>query len=253
MEVRKQKEIEYYDKQSGCHEGDFEGFAPILLESFRFLQDFLKDKCQGKKILDYGCGNGIHSVWLAQYGARVVGIDLSKNSLEVAKKRIRKQGLDNKVEFLLMDCENMNFPDNYFDIIFDGGTFSSLDIKKVFPELRRILKPGGFLIGIETFGHNPFTNFKRRINKLIGKRTKWAAEHIIKMNDLKEAERYFSKIEIHFFHPISWIAFPFLNMPGGKLLLKIFEKIDRLLLYIPFLKRFAFKVVFVLSQNEKII
>ncbi|PIU24464.1 hypothetical protein COT12_00910, partial [Candidatus Berkelbacteria bacterium CG08_land_8_20_14_0_20_39_8] len=79
-----------------------------------------------------------------------------------------------------MDCEKMEFPDNLFDIIFDGGTFSSIDLVKAYPELSRVLKPDGFLIGIETFGHNPFTNLKRKINKLIGKRTEWATAHIFR-------------------------------------------------------------------------
>jgi len=146
-----------------------------------------------------------------------------------------------------MDCEKMGFPDNYFDIIFDGGTFSSIDLDKAYLELERILKPQGFLLGIETFGHNPFTNLKRKINKLIGKRTGWAAEHIFKTKDLEEAKKYFNKIEVHYFHLISWLVFPFLNLPGGKAFLKLLEFIDGVLLKIPFLRKYAFKVVFIFS------
>ncbi|MDD2696910.1 MAG: hypothetical protein PHE52_02000, partial [Candidatus Pacebacteria bacterium] len=112
-------------------------------------------------------------------------------------------------------------------------------------------KPDGVLIGIETFGHNPLTNLKRKINKLIGKRTGWAAEHILRMEDLERAKSYFNKIEVHFFHLISWLAFPFLNLPGGKLLLKLLEFIDKILLRLPFLRKYAFKVVFVFSQPNK--
>ncbi len=261
MEIRKQKEIEHYDKSAGdwfkTNNGeaqeDVGGFSPVLLKSHKFLRKFLKNKCENKKILDYGCGNGIHSDWLAQYGEQVIGIDLSKNSLEIARKKIEKEGLNNKVKFLVMDCEKMDFPDNYFDIVFNGGTFSSLDLLKVFPEINRVLKPDGFLIGIETLGHNPFTNFKRKINKLTKKRTKWAVEHIFKIKDLKLAKKYFNKTESRFFHLISWIAFPFLNLPGGKILLGILETIDELLIFIfPFIKRYCFKIVFIFSQPKKI-
>jgi len=153
LEERKQKEIEFYNRKAKeflekfSEKGwqiDFEGFNPFLLESYKFLQNFLKDKCQDKKILDYGCGNGIHSIWLAKYGAQVVGIDLSKFSLQIARERAKRVGFENKIEFLSMDCEKMEFPDNSFDIIFDGGTFSSLDLKKAYPELVRVLKPDGF-------------------------------------------------------------------------------------------------------------
>lgn len=260
MEPRKQKEIKYYDERAKKQLGnlqkekkkvDFEGFNPFVLGGYKFLQSFLKNKCKDKKILDYGCGNGIHSVWLAAFGAEVAGIDLSEHSLQIAQRKVKQARINNKVKFMLMDCENLNFPNDSFNIVFDGGTFSSLDLKKVFPELKRVLKPGGFLIGIETLGHNPLTNFKRKINKKRGKRTEWAADHIFQMKDLKLAEEYFDKIETHFFHFVSWIAFPFLSLPGGKILLKLLEGIDRFLIFLfPFLRKYSFKIVFIFSQPK---
>lgn len=253
METRKKKEIEYYDKKAkeqlreDFQRGDFEGFEPNLLSSFRFCYNYLKDKCQNKNLLDYGCGNGVHSIFPVKCGAKVVGIDLSEASLKIARERAKKEGVGEGAEFLTMDCEKLDFSDDSFDIIFDGGTFSSMDLKKAYPELCRILKPQGFLIGIETFGHNPLTNFKRKINKLIGKRTGWATEHIFQNKDLRGAEKYFNKVEAYYFHLVSWVAFPFLGLPGGKTLLKFLEGIDNILLKISFLKKYAFKVVFIFS------
>jgi len=252
MEQRKQKETEYYDKKAeerlifNEKKGDFEGFSPFLLESYKFLQKIAKNKIENKTVLDYGCGNGIHSDWLVKLAKKVVAIDLSEQSLKIAKQKAKQ------VEFLLMDCESLDFLDNSFDVIFDGGTFSSLDLNRAFPEIARVLKPNGCLIGIETLGHNPLTNFKRKVNKIIGKRTKWAESHIFKMKDLKLAEKYFQKTDLYFFHLISWLAFPFLKLPGGKFLLKLFEKLDSLILFIfPFLKRYSFKIVFVFSNPKK--
>ena len=259
MEPRKEKEVNYYNEQAkewlkGNQKdiGDFEGFKPGLLSSFASCYQWLKENCRNKKVLDYGCGNGIHSIFPAKMGAeKVVGIDLSGKSLEIARRRIKQEGLENRVEFILMDCEKMAFPDNTFDIIFDGGTFSSVDVKKAYPELARVLKPDGSLIGIETFGHNPLTNLKRRLNKISGKRTEWAAEHIFNTKDLKLAGNYFDKIEVKYFHLISWMAFPFLSLPGGKFLLKLGELKEKILFKIPFLRKYAFKVVFIFSQPKK--
>jgi ubiquinone/menaquinone biosynthesis C-methylase UbiE len=259
LEERKQKEIEYYDKEAEDfykgvtkEAGSRGGFNPFELSSYNFLRNYLKDKIHGKKILDYGCGSGVHSIWLAEYGAKVVGIDLSTKSLTVAKEKVEKAGLSNNAEFLSMDCEKMQFSDNFFDIIFDGGTFSSLDLDKAFPELARVLKADGYLIGIETLGHNPLTNFKREINKLTGKRTEWAASHIFQMKDLEKAKKYFNKTEVYFFHIISWFAFPFLNLPGGKFLLNFLEDIDEALLTPPLFRKYAFKLVFIFSQPKKL-
>ncbi len=255
MEIRKQKEIEHYDKKArqwlSNKKGDFEGFQPFLLGSYNFLANFLKNKCQGKEILDYGCGNGIHSIRLAQSGAKVTGIDLSEPFLKIAKERAEKLGVADRTKFLLMDCENLKFPYNSFDIVFDGGTFSSLDLEKAFLEITRALKPNGFLVGIETLGHNPFTNLKRKINKLTGKRTNWAVGHIFTMNDVELAKKYFERSELYFFHLFSWIAFPLLSLPIGKILLKFLEKCDKILFSLPFLKKYAFKIVFVFSSPKK--
>ena len=261
MELRKQGEVKHYDEKAEewlketsneKWRGDFEGFDPLVLASYKFCYDWLKKYCQNKKILDYGCGNGIHTIFPAKMGAKmVIGIDLSEKSLEIARERARREGVEDKVNFLQMDCEKMEFLDNYFDIIFDGGTFSSLDLKTALPELARVLNPEGSLIGIETLGHNPFTNLKRKINKIMGKRTAWATGHIFQMADLEEVKKNFNQIETKFFHLTSWIAFPFLGLPGARFLLKIFETIDNILLKISFLKKYAFKIVFVFSKPKK--
>ncbi len=256
MEERKEKEIEYYDKKAaeiseGQTSADFEGFEPQNLESFKFLYKLVERYGRDKLILDYGCGNGIHSIFPAKKGAQVIAIDLSEKSLEIAKERAEREGVADKVSFVKMDCEKLEFPDNFFDIIVDGGTFSSLDLNKAFPELARVLKPDGVLIGIETLGHNPLANLKRQINKLRGKRSAWAISHIFKMPDIKKAQQYFARSETYFFHFFSCFAFPFLSLSGGKIVLKWLEKIDKNILRLPFLKKYAFKTVFMFSSPVK--
>jgi len=238
MEIRKQKEIEHYDhiaRNPGrpMANADIEGWQHFRFSSYRFCRAYLKNKCQSKKLLDYGCGNGLHSVFPARQGADVVGIDLSENSLKLARLHAQKLDLAEKTKFIKMDCEALEFSDNSFDIVWDGGTFSSLDIKKALSELARTLKPDGFILGIETLGHNPLFNFKRKINQWRGRRTRWAVDHIFKMADLKLAQKYFRNVKVKFFH------------------LTFIDWIDNLLLKIPWLKKYAFKIVFVFSRPKK--
>lgn len=260
MEIRKQKEIEYYDNhaeewlrehESENSSGDFEGFKPGITASYEFCYQLLEKYCPGKKILDYGCGNGVHSAVLAKNGNEVIGIDLSEKSLEIARKKVANKSFKDKLKFIAMDCEKLDFPDNSFDVIFDGGTFSSIDLNKALPELARVLKPGGILIGIETFGHNPIANLKRRLNKLTGKRTEWAAEHIFSEKGLELVNKYFGKTDVHYFHIISWVTFSSLGLPGGKFFLRLLERVDNFLFKFPFLRKYAFKAVFVFSLPKK--
>lgn len=254
IEERKLKEIEYYDTQAqntpGAKEaGSAMDFNPFLLESYQVLKKSVKSKFTTGRILDYGCGIGIHLPWLANLGAEVTGIDLSKNSLFQAKQILVKNNIQ-KVVLLERDCEVTGFAGESFDIVFDGGTFSSLDLNNALQEIHRILKPGGFLIGIETLGHNPFTNFKRKINEWRGKRTTFAAGHIFRIENIEILKKYFHIQQVEFFHIISWLAFPFLQFPGGKLFLHLLEFADHVLLRLfPSLKKYSFKITFTAKKK----
>ena len=110
MEKRKQKEINYYDqkaeefwreKSERGWFGDFEGFNPQNLGSFKFCYHWLKENCKDKTILDYGCGNGIHSIFPAKAGAKkVIGIDLSEKSLAVARERAKREGTNSRASLI---------------------------------------------------------------------------------------------------------------------------------------------------------
>ena len=145
-------------------------------------------KLKTGKMLDYGCGTGSRSEFLADTNWKVYGIDISENSIEMGSCNF---GSRPNLELSVMDCENTSFQDNTFDIIFDYGTFSSIDINIGIKEIARILKRGGVIVSIETLGHNPISNIKRKINMLLGKRTKWATNNIMTIEKWEEISKYF--------------------------------------------------------------
>ena len=77
----------------------------------------------GKRILDVGCGAGVFSVWMAQHGHRVVGLDLFPEAIAMARARAAAENID--VEFVTRDLVDYR-PAERFDLVYDSGCLHSL-------------------------------------------------------------------------------------------------------------------------------
>jgi ubiquinone/menaquinone biosynthesis C-methylase UbiE len=74
---------------------------------------------------------------------QVVGVDLSSNMTEIARKNAAKRGLRN-TDFVTMDAEKLEFPTNSFDIAVSRFGFQIVtDPDAAAKEIFRVLKPGG--------------------------------------------------------------------------------------------------------------
>lgn len=209
-EDRKNKEAQLHDKlRDEKLKGDFLEFER-LTSNLKFYSvtkrssDFIKKKMlkdyQGKKVLDYCCGEGEVSVSLAKQGIEIIGIDISDVSIEKSKKLAAENAVFDRTSFFVMDAEQTTFPDNYFDAVFCGGVLHHLDIEKAFKEIARILKPEGQVICDEPLAYNPAFQLYRKLTPHL--RTKWEAEHILTKKEIELAGKYFGKVEKKFFHLI---------------------------------------------------
>ena len=224
-------------------------YYSIVRKSHVFVDRWLRQRCCGKRALDYCCGNGENAIFMAKNGAESTGIDISDVSIENCKKNAIREGVSNSTSFLVMDAENMKFEDNHFDVVVCSGVLHHLDIGKAFRELARIVTPSGEIICIEPLRYNPLIQLYRRMTPHL--RTQWEMEHILTMRDLEGAKKYFGKTESNFFHLFTLLAVPFRNSYVFNSLLGIFEGIDSALLRLPFLKLMAWQVVFILSRPKK--
>ena len=98
-----------------------EDVARLYIHNFitpYYLRNQKVIKTEGITILDAGCGSGYTSLTLAEAnpGARIVGIDLSEQSVELAKKRLQYHGFD-KAEFYAMSIEEVTTLKEQFDYI----------------------------------------------------------------------------------------------------------------------------------------
>lgn len=119
-------------------------------DTLRFLKFLKKDQkyiVENRNILDLGCGTGRNSNYLADKGNEVIGIEISRMALDIAKSRAKDLGIE--VNYRLGDIgEPYKIEDEYIDIILDVTSSNSLDEKGreiYIRECNRVLKNGGFM------------------------------------------------------------------------------------------------------------
>jgi len=120
--------------------------------------DFIESVLSRKEtVLDLCCGTGRHSIILRQKGWNMVGLDLSKNLLAIAKRRMKKEGV--KFPIVRADMRRFPFREQVFDAVvcmftsFGYLPSESEDIKS-FEEVRRTLRQGGkFLLDLANREH----------------------------------------------------------------------------------------------------
>ena len=100
------------------------------------------NKDQPKETLDVATGTGDLAIAVQKgTGAKVVGLDLSQQMLNVGIIKIKKLNLDGKISMQKGDAENLPFEDNRFDAVsvaFGVRNFENLN--KGLSELRRVVK-----------------------------------------------------------------------------------------------------------------
>jgi len=267
MELRKQKEREFHNRlRKGII---YQRWSPeieqitkldplwnnmkfysVERKSRKFVLDWYAKNCKGKKVLDYGCGNGDDSFIIAKIGAKeVIGIDISEISIKNCTRRAINGGLDKIASFYVSDVESLHFDDNYFDIISEYGVLHHINLNKGLFEIARVLKPDGKVICTEALGHNPFIRLYRKMTPYL--RTPWEASHILCKSHFGLVKDFFDKIEINFFHLCVLGAVPFRNTRFFSRSLTILEKMDSIILKFPFIRWQAWQVVFILSEPRK--
>ena len=260
VEERKEKEKDFHGRRESDRlklDGDsFERiysnmkFYSVVRKRTEFLSDWMQEHCHGRIALDYCCGNGGVSLELVKHGAFVYGIDISEEAVRSAQRRLGESGLAERCKFAVMDAEHLEFSDDFFDIIVCSGVLHHLDLQYAYPEIARVLKPGGKVICIEALGYNPVIRWYRRRTPHL--RTEWEVDHILTLRDVRRGGKYFSRIETRFFHLFSILGVPLRETLLFEPVLTFLEGIDSLILRIPWVQLLAWQMVFVFSGKKNV-
>ena len=256
LSIRKLKELEFHDrdrdqtfveevKESSDTFEKFYGnkkFYSITERSTQYMENWIKINSKNKIFLDYACGDGLMAIKAAKNGAKIsLGLDISNISIQNARKHAFEKNIKN-VEFFQADAEDTKLPDNSIDTIICSGMLHHLDLSFAFPELRRILKPGGKILAVEALDYNPLIKIYRMMTPDM--RTEWEKAHILSLKDVDFASRFFKINSIKYWHITAYIGVKL------KILKPLLCKIDPFLERIPFLQRMGWMFTFELEKES---
>lgn len=225
-------------------------FYSITNKSEEFQYKWIKDRCvPGIKVLDFGCGNGENGIYAARCGADVMGIDISPEGVANANLNAEQADVDDHCKFEIMDGEGMIFADNTFDLGVEYGVLHHVDLDKAMAELNRVLKPDGEMICVEALRHNPIIHWYRK--KTPHLRTQWEFEHILGVEDLAIAGKYFHEIDVKYFHLAVLAAVPLRKMPFFKPLRSLLNKADSILLRSERIGKYGWIMIFTMGKPKK--
>ena len=255
LNERKRTELEFHDRDrdrkaiKNLDQDTYERFYgnkkyyDATYESKDYVDNWIKSHAPGKVFLDYACGNGDGAIKAAKAGAGLaIGIDISSVSVGNARNDAAAAGVSGNTAFVQADAENTKLPDGSVDYVLCRGMLHHLDLSFAFPELRRILAPGGKILAVEALDYNPFIKLYRAMTPAM--RTEWETAHILSLKDLRFAERFFDIGDVKYWHILS-IAGPHIRP-----LMPLLVAMDRALTALPAMRLLAWIFTFELKKTR---
>ena len=252
---RKVKELEFHDRdrdrqrikttQTNDTFEQFYGnkkYYSATKRSTEFVREWISKEARGKVFLDYACGNGGNAIFAAKSGAALsLGLDISGISVLNARRAAEEDGVTKTTKFFQADCENTHLLSESIDVIICSGMLHHLDLSHALPELRRIMKPGGKLLAVEALDYNPAIKIYRMMTPSM--RTDWEKAHILDLDDLIFASRFFDVKGVRFWHVLGYIAGKYPAM------FPLLDRIDSVFEKIPYFQRMAWIFTFELCKR----
>ncbi len=161
--IAEQASPEYWDRHWSFDRLRIEDLRrEITRKHYDFLvlpttRDYLSS---GSRVLEGGCGTGVHVYNLQRHGFESIGIDNAPETVRLAKVAVPE------MDIRLGDVRSLEFSDDYFDGYWSIGVIEHFwdGYAKVMKEMHRVLKPGGYLF--LTFPYmSPLRKWKARRGK----------------------------------------------------------------------------------------
>jgi len=157
---------------------------PLFIEGYSVVKKLIFSNPQ--RILEGGGGSGRYGMQFSRdFPAKVIIVDITDNAVNWMRKTKEEMCFTN-VEIQRGDIFNLNFPDNYFDIVFSEGVIEHFsNYGEAIREMARVLRPDGLLITLVPGFWNPHTLYKEYL-KICGKKYKYGYEKSFTKKELRK-------------------------------------------------------------------
>jgi demethylmenaquinone methyltransferase/2-methoxy-6-polyprenyl-1,4-benzoquinol methylase len=189
--AKKQQVEEMFDSIAGKYDFMNRFFSAGIDQAWRKKTIRLLQKDDPKQVLDMATGTADMAIMACRLlsPAKITGIDLSAEMLELGRKKVEKEGFAEKIDLLKGDGEAISFPDNSFDAVMVAfGIRNYENLETGLKEMLRVLKPGGKLVILEF--SKPKLGFRKLYNLYMGivapEVARWFRQN-------KEAYRYLNR------------------------------------------------------------
>jgi ubiquinone/menaquinone biosynthesis C-methylase UbiE len=208
FEMKDSKVKAYYEEEAIAYNQEFyeqNSAYPTLIYRQNYILEMIREIKLPKeaKVLDVGCGPGELLLELIEDFNYMIGLDIADEMVSIANIKKAKLPHSENLTFEVGDIEALRFKSNEFDLIVCSGVIEYLkDDTEWIKEVKRVLKPGGYLIINIT---NKFSI--RKWTSSLVERLKSSRILLKLMNFIKE--KVLGKGKIHYF-PFK----PRLHSPG---------------------------------------
>lgn len=192
---RERREEEFWDEHVLTLDESLREYGKGPDPNTALLLDAL-EPLEGRSVLDFACGTGLVSAWLAERGAHVTGLDISPRSIERAREFCEAVGA--RVTFVTGELGEVDLGRGSFDRIAGRFALHHVDCARVTPILADHLRAGGVAAFLETMDSNPILRLARR--RLAGRlgipRYGSADEHPLSRRDLEHIRAAFGSLSL---------------------------------------------------------
>lgn len=217
----------------------------------------------GRLLLDIGCGLGEASVYFALKGASVIATDLSSGMCRSVERLGELNGVKVKAFPCALESLDQLPVELEFDIIYCANTLHHVDIVESMERIKARLKRGGTFVSWDPVAYNPLINVYRKIATEV----RTVDEHPLTLSDISYVRSCFQSSSVKWFWFSTLLIFVCMAVferrnpnrerywkkvveesKKWEWLYKPLERIDNLLLRIPFLRPLCWNVV-IIAKN----